>query len=508
MLKSIGVRNFKSLKEADIEVKPLTILLGPNCSGKSSLTQALLLMRQTIEDKDEQASLVFRGPYKDLGSYTDLVYRHDTENNQLVLKLTLSTEIKLYDLSPIFRVGGGNIDSPIHRLVRARREGKQQIGMEVKFAYDGKTKKMFVSHLIYFNGENEIMFQAKRKKGGNGGDLYKMEVPLFSGEPDLKLSFDKCKLKNFFGFRKISAPRISNSLFKIIKRDKPFYLYRSKRETAKNYLDYVFSRAIYRIVNKVYEYFAEDICYLGPLRDRPRRFYIESGTVRCNVGFWGEWFPEILRAAMRAEKLNPDEQSKVYARTKYWLKEFDMASDIWPKDIEGYQFLLRLRDTYTGIQASIADQGFGVSQILPLIVEGLYAPSGTTLVVEQPEIHLHPKAQSTLADLLIEIMGRGVKLIVETHSDHIIEQIQSRIAEDKVDGKGDLREKIGMYLFFRDKKEKCSKVYRDDELQLDQYGSLIDWPDWFVEGFLDGPYLKAKRMLAARMKAVEEGKNE
>ncbi|MBN2378249.1 AAA family ATPase [candidate division WOR-3 bacterium] len=507
MLKSISVKNFKSLKDVTVNIKPLTILLGPNCSGKSSLTQSLLLMQQTIEDRDEQAPLIFRGQYKDLGSYKDLLYFHDTDKNDLTLRITLSQSIDFLDLAPLFRMRLRPIDSALHQLIK--RKGKT-FTMDVKFAYDKARRNVYVNQLTYYNGENEMMFRVKPKKSPSSTDntgIYVMEVPLSFKKALFTLSCKDCRIKNFFGFRKITSPHISTTLYKLLKNEKDLFFFRDKREEVEGYLEYMFSRTIYRITGKVYEFFADNICFLGPLRDRPRRFYIESGTIRRDVGFMGEWYPEILRAAERVEKTKRVDLKDIYGEVKNWLKKFDMASDIWTKDIESYQFLLRLRDKYTGIQASIADQGFGVSQVLPLIVQGFYAPPGTTLVVEQPEIHLHPKAQSTLADLLIQIMRNGVTLIVETHSDHIIEQIQSRIAEDKAYGKGDLRSQVGMYLFFRDKKEKCAKVYNDEELQLDQYGSLIDWPDWFVDGFLDGPYLKAKRMLAARMKPVEESKN-
>ena len=95
-----------------------------------------------------------------------------------------------------------------------------------------------------------------------------------------------------------------------------------------------------------------------------------------------------------------------------------------------YQILFRLGGSKTREAVTIADVGFGVSQLLPILVLGIRSDESSLLLLEQPEIHLHPKLQANLADFLLTLAEQGRRLIVETHSDHFINRLRRRIAED------------------------------------------------------------------------------
>jgi predicted ATPase len=124
--------------------------------------------------------------------------------------------------------------------------------------------------------------------------------------------------------------------------------------------------------------------------------------------------------------------------------------------------------------SSLADVGFGTSQLLPIIIEGLYAPEGALIVLEQPEIHLHPAAQAQLGDLLIDIAGQKKSLIVETHSEHLLGRIQTRIAE------GDLKESdVAVYFF-----EPGPEGTQIKQVTMNADGQFEGWPEgFFEEGF-------------------------
>ena len=124
----------------------------------------------------------------------------------------------------------------------------------------------------------------------------------------------------------------------------------------------------------------------------------------------------------------------------------------------------------------LPDVGFGVSQVLPVLVECFYAPPGSTILMEQPEIHLHPSAQSALADVMIDVINsrengadRNIQLIIETHSERFLRRLQRRIAENIVS-----QEKVSDY-FANITKTPATL----DPLQIDIFGNIKNWPENF-----------------------------
>jgi len=134
--------------------------------------------------------------------------------------------------------------------------------------------------------------------------------------------------------------------------------------------------------------------------------------------------------------------------------------------------LYELRVTVSGgkTRVSVTDVGFGVSQVLPVLVQVFYAPSRSSVILEQPEIHLHPAAQSELGDVLLAaVKDNGVQLLVETHSEHLLRRLQRRIAEGEIDDED-------VALYFVETRSGRSKIF---ELTVDQYGNIINWPAEF-----------------------------
>ena len=134
---------------------------------------------------------------------------------------------------------------------------------------------------------------------------------------------------------------------------------------------------------------------------------------------------------------------------------------------------------------SIADVGFGVSQVLPVLVALLVAKPGQLVYLEQPELHLHPRAQYVLAKILAETAKRGVKLVVETHSALLLLQVQTLVA------KGDLDPNlVKLHWFSRSDNDGTTSIESAD---LDQNGAFGDWPEDFgdVEWKAEGAYLDA-----------------
>lgn len=130
----------------------------------------------------------------------------------------------------------------------------------------------------------------------------------------------------------------------------------------------------------------------------------------------------------------------------------------------------------TGSEVKITDVGFGVSQVLPALVQAFYCPPNSTIWMEQPEIHLHPQVQAELADVFISATQarengreRHVQLIVESHSEHFLNRLQRRVAEGSV-----VPEDVAVYFCRR-----AGSATELEPLRLNLFGEIENWPQNF-----------------------------
>ena len=235
------------------------------------------------------------------------------------------------------------------------------------------------------------------------------------------------------------------------------------------------------------------VFYLGPLRAYPERQYVWAGEQPVDVGQSGQSVVEALLAAEDRRQLisrgRGYNKLPLQAYIAQRLQKLGLVHDFRVVSVgEGSQmFQVKVRRTPSSEEVLITDVGFGVSQILPVLVLCYYVPEGSTIILEQPEIHLHPAVQSGLADVLIDAwQKRKVQILLESHSEHLLRRLQRRIAEKKVD-KGD----IG--LFFCSADTGGSTIAA---LEMDMYGHIINWPnDFFGDEFGE---------IAAMEEAVQE----
>ncbi|MYG06269.1 DUF3696 domain-containing protein [Candidatus Poribacteria bacterium] len=114
--------------------------------------------------------------------------------------------------------------------------------------------------------------------------------------------------------------------------------------------------------------------------------------------------------------------------------------------------------------------GYGLADVLPMLVLCYYTPKGSTLILEQPGIHLHPMAQADLADLLIEVITeRNLQILIESHSEHLLNRLQRRVAEEKI-----AADQTALY--FCRYIDGASKI---DRLEMDEFGNIANWPENF-----------------------------
>lgn len=170
--------------------------------------------------------------------------------------------------------------------------------------------------------------------------------------------------------------------------------------------------------------------YLGPLREEPRREYVWTGGRPSDVGYKGVGAVPALLAAQLAEG------STVEERVAAWLSHLGLVDSFRVAPVAEGVDIYRVYVKRFGSSAEVllTDLGFGVSQVLPVLVLLAYVPEGSTVIMEQPEIHLHPSVQAALADVILEASReRDLQVIVESHSEHLLRRIQLRIAEEQLD---------------------------------------------------------------------------
>ena len=219
--------------------------------------------------------------------------------------------------------------------------------------------------------------------------------------------------------------------------------------------------------------------YLGPLREYPRRQYMWAGGQPADMGQTGERVIDaILASRERGHTFSGLKRKRLTLEgvVAHWLKELGLISSFSVEGIRGsniYRVVVKRNESAS--QVSITDVGFGVSQVLPALALCYYVPEGSTVILEQPEIHLHPAVQSGLADVFINaIKTRNIQIIVESHSEHLLRRLQRRIAEEEF-----AQNDAALYFCAMENGRSSLRP-----LDIDMFGRIANWPpDFFGDEF-------------------------
>jgi predicted ATPase len=231
------------------------------------------------------------------------------------------------------------------------------------------------------------------------------------------------------------------------------------------------------------------IRYIGPLREAPKRFYLFDDLRRIDIGINGEYTPLVLAIEQdqkiskyyrcmyegkRIKEYELRESDKMLEAVNWWLSEcMELPNITSVVGLGGVPGQVKLNSS--GIEVYLPDVGFGVSQILPILVECLRTKEAETIILEQPEIHLHPSLQSKLADFFICMAKSGKKLVIETHSEHLINRLCLRIAQEE---SGEVKEILNTLFVSFDEKQKTSVV---KPIQINEFGEIQNWPVGFFD---------------------------
>jgi hypothetical protein len=210
----------------------------------------------------------------------------------------------------------------------------------------------------------------------------------------------------------------------------------------------------------------EGVVYLGPLRRKPERDYVWNKSNPGVLGIDGHRTIDVLLASAL---MKGDEQGAVIEGASKWLKRMKLADKLEVKQLgrsTRYEVVIH-RD---GVEANLRDVGIGISQVLPVLTIAHCAPPGSTVLLEEPEIHLHPLAQAVLAELFVEVSRkRKLQFIVETHSEHLFRRMQTLIARQTI-----TPDQAAMYFV-----ERIHKATQVRVLDIDSVGRVKNWPEGF-----------------------------
>lgn len=447
MLTKLKFENFKTWKTAELRFGSITGLFGTNSSGKSSLIQFLLMLKQTKEATDRAISLDLRGIYTDLGTFADVIHRHNESLNlSWCLSFALDNEFSISDPSS-------------KRTKSLVRSNSTSVAGEVRSSSLGPISR----YLSYEIGNLQFTLSTKKSE---------------------ETAFDLKATGNDFRF--IRTPGRAWQLPGPIKS----YAFPDQART------YYQNASFLADLETVYENEIDKIYYLGPLREYPKRDYTWARTRPRDVGVRGEKVIDAILAATAAgerHNLKPKGHLKSFQEmVAHWLSEMGLIQSFSVKELaKGSNYWQALVTTQKGgPSALLTDVGFGISQVLPIITLLYYVPRGSTVILEQPEIHLHPLAQANLADLIINVTkNRSLQVIFESHSEHLLLRMQRRIAEGEEEP-----ENVRLYFCRSDAGE--SEL---EELRVDDLGQIENWPDHFM-GDAFGETLAAER---ARIKRIQ-----
>lgn len=224
--------------------------------------------------------------------------------------------------------------------------------------------------------------------------------------------------------------------------------------------------------------FGDAVRYLGPLREAPHVLY-DPGPSKRDLGVSGEYSAAVLHAQANTNVLMPTPDGRGTRRrlseaVDFWLQEFGLAENARSRDQGRMGIALSVTPKGIKREVDLTSVGVGVSQVLPVILLCLLAEPGTLVILEQPELHLHPKLQQDLADFLLACTRAGRQLVIETHSEHLVNRLRYRIAADETD------ETHGLIRLVFAENEGGVTSYREPEINA--YGGLgEDWPSGFLD---------------------------
>ena len=426
----ITLKNFRCFhEEQTARLAPLTLLVGENSTGKTSFMSMIRALwdvayRHEVPDFKEE-------PY-DLGSFDEIVYNLGGKKGK----------------AGTFEAGFDSATRPGRKLRLSKTNTTQAYHFEVAFAKDETVPIPVRRHLAYEKLWIKEFFEPKNRN---------CQLCVGTERGSWEFQFDLQRYSPL----DLTHYRVEPLFYSLMKaRDGLVPLNGSKKIVERD-LEQLFD-----LCSKSFGIRVEKRPYASaPVRSRPRRTY---DPARMSPDPEGEYVPMYLANVYLRHK-------EIWGSLKNKLENFGKASGLFDEisilplgKIDSGPFQIRVRKSggrRKGLWRNLVDVGYGVSQVLPVITELFRQDTAPLVLLQQPEVHLHPSAQAALGSLFCQTAAQGSQLIIETHSDYILDRVRMDVRDGSVPLKPD---DVSILFFERRAQDVCIH-----SLGLDKEGNIL-----------------------------------
>lgn len=573
MINKISFKNYKAFVEGTIKIRPITILLGANSVGKSSIMQLFLMLQQTaLSELNYKSALKLHGGFVSMGEGVNLIRKKD---NSKILSISIDfynvdilkelrdeyfiryCEEVIYFASLIQKYLGKSSSQQLNLFQKIKTAFKTEDELDFRFmrmnpnkieeVLDRKTfceiinsiykkvEKLNINDLpkilkedIYYHNYHVLdpYFYSRSRGARNHLKIFKenkdeyiltydflqglkndlskghflvnydiavveknlilKKLGIFNGaneivsiEFDLQSSIDfkPSSITSKYLNKENFPDKTFLSLKEVFVNPRTIFSFINETRDSDNeeLRNCIFANIIKNILSSfnsiVSRYFQSDtINYVSPLRAHPKRYYfLDKAKINAYV--------DTLDGDAIAETLK--DNSLLRNQVNSWLEKFNLKVEV----SQLQDIIHKLVVNQNSLSLDITDVGFGISQVLPVIIQGFLSHETSLTLIEQPEIHLHPKMQADLADLFIDIVqpskykkkdSRSLKyLLIETHSEYLLKRLRRRISDGTISS-----DKVAIYLIDPQTENQGASI---KELIVKEKGQF-EWPTEFYGG--------------------------
>ncbi|WP_273841904.1 AAA family ATPase [Providencia rettgeri] len=449
MIEELTLKDFKSFKKLkSFKINDLTVIAGKNSCGKSSILQSFLLLKQTLIKRDGE-QLELEGEYLTFSNLKEISFSIPRVSNA--------------SIGYEFIVSSDSISGSVNLSFRNKK----------KFEHYSPNVSEFKVQIYNNDGINNKKINLLNYK------LKMKNTPTFLSKILKNEKIDKGEMETIFtsfyptSFTYNFTEKLDNETYKKSKILFPIELFLRNEK-----------QLIDQLIQDI-----SNIKYLGPLRALPKRAYVHFSEVAYDLLPSGENAAHVLWARQNESVRFKGKEYKLKEALNLCIETMGLSQEITPSRVGDLIYKINLKNKDCKTDVTISDVGFGYSQVIPIMLMCLLSSPGDLILLEQPEIHLHPSSAANLADLFLAFAADGRRLIVETHSPELINRLRLRVIQNV-----DLKDKINI-TFVENSSDTKQKGATIRQFNIDENGMFPEYPD----GFLDESTKIADAIIKARI---------